>query len=30
MAEGDGNRVAAAHEDAFDERLAAVVVPRHW
>ena len=30
MAEGDGDRVTAAHQDAFDERLAAVRVARHW
>ena len=29
VAEGDGDRVAAAHQDAFDQRLAAVGVARH-
>ena len=29
VAEGDGNRVATAHEDALDQRLSAVGVPGH-
>ncbi len=29
VAEGDGDRVATAHEDALDEGLAAVGVPGH-
>ena len=29
VAKGDGDRVATAHQDAFDQRLTAVVVARH-